>query len=222
MTPKDNQSDALGMNVSFDKIGEDLVSDFDIGDGFNEYGVREHDDGSIDVLFRAMEPGTRDNGEHSFEVSTSFLKRTAGYDYDRIPVQEDHDRTQNKNVGWTPGDRVWFRNGAVYLMPHIPNTGSQRRSDVIADFTNDPPAIRDGSIQFDPRTVDFKFDKNDNPKFTDGRILEFSLTPFPAGYDDGGLSPAFSQKLESVASDAGREGRSRLNTSSRPYTINKL
>lgn len=221
---QNSDNDVLGMNVSFDSVGEELVSTLDLGGGFNEYGVRENDDGSLDVIFRAMEPGVRDNGGHTFEITSSFLRRTTGYDYDRIPLQEDHDKSQQKNIGWIPGDRVKFNQDAVYLIPHIPNTGSQRRKDVIADFTHDPPAIQDGSIQFDPRTVDFEFDKgSDTPRFKDGKILEFSLTPFPAGYDDGGLSPAFSQKLESASpSDSGREGRSRIRTKRKPYTINRL
>jgi hypothetical protein len=35
--------------------------------------------------------------------------------------------------------------------------------------------------------------RDEPAKFVDAKINEFSLTPFPAGYDNGGLTPAFNE-----------------------------
>jgi hypothetical protein len=47
----------------------------------------------------------------------------------------------------------------------------------------------------DPRTIEVADGPNrgDPAEFTDAALKEFSLTPFPAGYEDGGLSPHFSE-----------------------------
>jgi len=51
----DNQTDGeFGMNIEFSQLPSDAL-----GDGFNRYGVRQNEDGSVDVRFKAMEPGTR-------------------------------------------------------------------------------------------------------------------------------------------------------------------
>lgn len=165
-----------------------------LGEGFNKHGVRERDDGSIDVIFEAMEPGVRHEGTpFEVEITSEYLQQVAAKDYgERLPMQMNHSWDQADNVGWIYGDRVQFSDGKLRLMGHVPNTGSSVRSDVIADFTHDPPAITDGSVGFDPTSLTATEDGSGPPKFTDGRLQEFSLTPFPAGYDDGGLAPEFS------------------------------
>jgi hypothetical protein len=87
---------------------------------------------------------------------------------------------------------VWS-NDALWLLGSIPNTGSSVRSDTIADFTYDPPAITDGSVGFgNDYEVEFN-DSADEYVFVNATLREFSATPFPAGYDNGGLSAAFCQ-----------------------------
>jgi hypothetical protein len=208
MSTTDNQPDtdsgAFGMNVEFsvpDAVAETL------GDGFNRYGVREHDDGSIDVIFAAMEPGVRHEGTpFEVEITDQFLSRVAAKKYpDRIPLQFDHSRSQQANVGWVWGDKVKFSDGFLRVMAHVPATGSQIREDTISDFTHDPPAITDGSVGLDPRSIEVKEapNRDDPAEFTDARLQEFSLTPFPAGYEDGGLSPHFSEATMTMTPEWG-------------------
>lgn len=171
-------------------------------DGFNEYGVRENfaDDGetleSIDVIFGAMAPGVR----KGVEVTPSFLKRVAG-NYNRsIPLMLDHSQGQLKQTGKVTDVKYSEAQGNLRLMANIPDTGNTIKSDVIADFTHEPPAIEDGSVGFDHKSLEFDDPESDDAlaKFVDGDLEEFSLTPFPAGYDEnGGLSPRFSERLDS-------------------------
>ena len=188
------ESDSFGMNIEF-SVTEGVIDT--LAEGFNKYGVRELDDGSIDVLFTAMEPGVRHEGTpFEVEITEQFLSRVAAKDYpDRLPLQFDHSQSQRANVGWVYGDKVKFSDGSLRVMAHVPATGSQIREDTIADFTHDPPAITDGSIGLDPKSieVDKPDSRGDTAEFTDAELQEFSLTPFPAGYDDGGLSPNFSE-----------------------------
>lgn len=181
--------------------------------GFNEYGVRENEDGSVDVIYRAMEPGIR-NG---FEVTEDFLSNLAVKGTANQPAQLDHSRSQRDNVGFLQSrkgeESIWFRDGALGLMLHIPNTGSSFRTDIISDFTHEPPAVTDGSISFrgdsvevdlpegyqslDEWRLDAMFGQAEgNPTFVDAEIKEFSLTPFPGGYDQqsGGVSAAFTEQ----------------------------
>jgi len=201
--PENNENDALGWNITF-SVPQPVVDSLD--DGFNQYGVREHDDGSIDVIFAAMEPGER----RGIDVTEQFLSRVASHSYsDRIPLQYDHSRSQRANVGWIDPSKMKFSDGFLRVMAHIPNTGSQIRTDTISDFTHDPPAITDGSVGFDPRTIeiDRPSSRDENPRFTDALFQEFSLTPFPAGYDNGGLTPAFSDVVDGAMTPTWGESR---------------
>jgi hypothetical protein len=195
----DVDSDAFGMNIEF-SVPDGVVET--LGDGFNEYGVREHEDGSIDVIFAAMEPGMRHEGTpFEVEITSEFLQKVASKSYpERLPLQFDHSKSQRANVGWVYGDKVRFSDGFLRVMAHVPATGSQIREDTIADFTHDPPAITDGSIGLDPRSIEVNEAPNrgDPAEFTDAVLKEFSLTPFPAGYDNGGLSPHFSEIGQSM------------------------
>lgn len=179
----------FGMNLEFSMLPESAL-----GDGFNRYGVRSNDDGSLDVRFNAMEPGVR----RGFDVTEDFLRNVTQHDYSRIPVQLDHSKSQQANVGYIEADNLKFGGDFLQVQMHIPNTGSSVRNDIISDFSHEPPQITDVSVGFDPRTVEVEppSSREDNPEFTDARVREFSLTPFPAGYDNGGLTPEFSSAIE--------------------------
>jgi len=192
-------TETYGINVEFASPAAEAL-----GDGFNRYGVRENDDGSIDVRFNAMEPGTR----RGYDVTPEFLQRVASKEYSRVPVQLDHSKSQRANVGYIESDNIKFADGFARVQLHIPNTGSSIKEDVIADFTHEPPAINDASFAFDPDTIEVEppEERGGAPKFVDGRLQEVSLTPFPAGYDDGGLTPAFSEAVDDAVSANGTAG----------------
>lgn len=195
VTLGDADSDAVfGMNLDFEVHPEIL------GDGFNEYGVRENEDGSVDARFAAMEPGVR----RGVDIEPEFLQRVVSHDYSRIPVQLSHSKNQRANVGYVEPSDLKFTD-FLQTQVHIPDTGSSIRDDVIADFTHEPPQITDISVSFDPRSVEVEKPKRrgENARFVDARIREFSLTPFPAGYDNGGLTPEFSAAVEKAALDCG-------------------
>ena len=184
--------DDYGLNLEFSVPSVETLAD-----GFNQYGVRENEDGSVDVRFDAMETGVR----RGIEVNDSFLSNVVSHEYDRIPVQLDHSKSQMANAGYIQPENMQFNGDMLQLQLHVPNTGSSVRDDIIADFTHEPPQITDGSVAFDPQTVEVEspMSNEDNPKFVDARIREFSLTPFPAGYDNGGITPAFSEAIEQAA-----------------------
>lgn len=193
--PAFSESDTFGITTEFSVLPSEALAD-----GFNKYGVRVNEDGSVDVRFNVMEPGVR----KGIEIEPEFLQTVAGYDYDRVPLQVDHSESQLANVGYVGGDNIKFASdGVLRAQAHIPNTGSDVRDDVIADFTHDPPQITDISVGFNPDAMEVErpSSRDGNPRFVDGRIREFSLTPFPAGYDNGGLTPEFS---EGGAADASK------------------
>lgn len=187
-----------------------------VADGFNKYGVRENEDGSIDVRFVAMEPGKRKGAE----VTEEFLQKAAQKQYGRLPLQMDHSESQRANVGYVDSSGIKFSGGVLRAEVHIPDTGSDFRQDVIADFTHEPPQITDISPGFDPRSIETERAGGD-VRFVDGRLREFSLTPFPAGYDEGGITPEFSEMLEDCecGDDDSSEATSQLQT--RPHYLKK-
>lgn len=175
-------SEELAFNVSF-SLPESLRRP----DGFNRYGVKEYEDGSIDVIFAAMEPGVR----KGIRITDEFLSNVSRGFSDPIPLQLDHATDQLSNVGHVKD--VKYSDGFLRTLAYVPNTGNSIRSDVISDFTHEPPAINDGSVGFGN---DYRIERNDagEPEFVDATMVEFSLTPFPAGYgSDGGLSPQFAK-----------------------------
>lgn len=188
ITIGDDHDQEFGLNLEFSTPPEEALAE-----GFNRYGVRENEDGSLDVRFNAMEPGER----RGVEITDTFLRRVVNHDYSQIPLQLDHSKSQRANVGYIEPEDISFA-GTLQVQTHIPNTGSSFRDDIIADFTHEPPQIQDISVSFDPRTVEVEppSSRDEAPKFVDARIREFSLTPFPAGYDNGGLTPAFSAAVE--------------------------
>lgn len=186
-----------GMNLTYSALPTEAL-----GDGFNRHGVRENEDGSIDVRFNAMEPGIR----RGIEVSDDFLANVTRHDYSNIPLQLDHSDSQRANVGYIETEKLQFGGEFLQVQAHIPDTGSSLRDDIISDFTHDPPQITDISVGFNPKTVEVEKTRGDDPpKFVDGRIREFSLTPFPAGYNNGGLTPEFSSAVEQAVIDHDEE-----------------
>ena len=215
----DSSPEMVGFPVSFG-TQEATLGGFD--DGFNEYGVRENEDGSIDVRFAAMEPGIH-NG---IEITPEYLDTVFSKNYGRRPIQISHSKDQLSNVGWVKPDKAYYDNSKewVFVEGHIPNTGSSVRTDVISDFTHNPPAITNGSIGFNPRSLTAKESDNEEAtaKFVDGEFMEFSLTPFPAGYDSaGGLTAAFEQEF-GWGSDDGEPGQSYLNARKERYTVREI
>lgn len=194
VTIGDNDTDGkFGINVEFQRPRASILDD-----GFNEWGVRQNEDGSVDVRFEAMEPGER----RGVEITSDFLQNVVSHDYDRLPVQLDHSDSQRANVGFLDPEQLRFSE-KLALQAHIPNTGSSIRNDVIADFTHEPPQIKDISVSFDPRSVEVEppEKRGEPPEFVDARLREVSLTPFPAGYDNGGLTPEFSAAVEKAKLD---------------------
>jgi hypothetical protein len=205
-TVKFNDVDeTFGINVEFNALPEEALAN-----GFNKYGVREREDGSLDVRFKAMTPGER----KGVEITSEFLRRTAQHEYGQIPLQLDHSKSQMANAGYIKPSDIQFRDGYLAVEARIPNTGSDTRDDIIADFTHEPPMIQDISVGFNPESMEVKRpqSRDDKPTFVDGIIQEFSLTPFPAGYENGGLTPAFSEALESLdpVDDGSSESESQL------------
>lgn len=207
----DDPDGEFGMNLEFSVIPQEALSE-----GFNQYGIRENDDGSIDFRFNAMEPGER----KGVNITPEFLRNVVSHDYSRIPVQMDHSNSQMANVGYVEPDKIQF-NDMLQLQGHIPNTGSSVKDDIISDFTHEPPMIDGISVGYDPRTVKVrKGERGEPPEFVDARIREFSLTPFPAGYDNGGLTPEFSAAVEqAVIAGEEEEPEPTSNLITRPHIL---
>ena len=196
-----NESEQVGFNFSLNPPSREALSD-----GYNQYGVRENyaDDGeeleSIDVIFEAMEPGVR----KGVEITPGFLQYVADTG-STGPAMLDHSKSQLSKVGRVTETK--FSDNFLRLKVNIPNTGNSVKSDVIADFTHEPPDITDGSIGFDRDTVEFSDPESDDAhaRFDKAEMKEFSFTPFPAGYDDGGLSPQFSEMVDEFSADKENE-----------------
>lgn len=191
MNPE-KKMDVAGFNVQLNS-----PSTNDLDDGFNEFGVRENYDGdeleSIDVIFDAMEPGIW----KGIEITPEFLRTLDSNTAEGMPVQYDHSHSQRANVGTITQSKF---NGTYKLILNVPNTGSQIRNDTIADFTHSTgPKITDGSIGLDPRSLEFSESEDDDAKakFEYADPIEFSLTPFPAGYENGGVTAEFSEAVDS-------------------------
>jgi hypothetical protein len=190
--PEQNNAEPLdgGNELAFSVSGamperSELVTEF------NDYGIRENTDNddnlvSVDAVFEAMEPGPPED-RNGVRITADFLEEVAGKDYsNRPPYLMDHEKDTLSHIGFIQD--VWYNDSKekLMLMARAYNTGSQTSDEVIKRMTFDPPMIQDGSIGFGEQ---FEMAKNDDGEatLTDGRIKEFSTTPFPAGYDDGGL-----------------------------------
>lgn len=174
-------------------------------EGFNKYGVRENygEEGeeleSIDVVFRAMEPGPPED-RNGFRITEDFLDKVAEKDYQSPPFKVSHNDNALQQLGRM---KEVFRQGdGLYVRTNIPNTGSSAKNDAIADFTHEPPALRDGSLGFG-RHFEVEMNGDGEPEPVDGTISEFSVVSVPGGYDDGGVeaASAFKEALTQETED---------------------
>lgn len=179
-----------------------------VGDGFNEYGVRENYDGndsleSVDVIFEAMEPGPPER-RNGVRITDDFLQEVASKDYggERPPHLKDHNATDTfSRIGEVRN--VWFsdRLGKLMLMTRTPNVqGSQNHQEAIARYTHNPPEIRNGSVGFGRQYEAVRNDDGE-PELVDGELREFSTVNFPGGYDDGGIKAAFAEAAQDAVGD---------------------
>ena len=189
------QNDRVGFNVSVGVSKREALAD-----GYNEYGVRENysdDDDleSIDVIFEAMEPGVR----KGVEITSEFLQFVANNSESGVPAMLDHSSSQLAKAGNVTD--VKFSDNFLRVKVNVPNTGSSVKEDIIADFTHDPPDIQDGSVGFDTDSIEFTEPESEDAhaKFQEAKLQEFSFTPFPGGYDEGGLTPKFSEMVDEFA-----------------------
>lgn len=174
-------------------------------EGFNEHGVRvnktqEGEIESVDAIWEAMEPG-EPSKRNGVRITLEFLKSVSEKDYSgREPFMLAHSRDPLAQVGYVP--HVWFsdRREKLMLMTRTPNTGATAKEDVIAEMTYDPPQLTDGSVSFQHQ---FTMEINDDgePELVDGKLTEFSITPFPGGYDEGGLAAAFAEEATELAQE---------------------
>jgi len=199
MKPFENEEfeGAVGFNVRIGRPTNSIERE-----GFNEFGVRENYDGeeleSIDVIFEAMEPGIR----KGIEITPEFLQGVVDRIDGELPLQYDHSHSQRANVGKVIENKF---DEKMKLMVNIPNTGSSLRTDTISDFTHSTgPQITDGSIGLDPRSLEFEESEHEDAmaKFTYAEMIEFSLTPFPGGYDNGGVAATFSEQIEKFVDES--------------------
>jgi hypothetical protein len=170
--------------------------------GFNEYGVRQNtEDGklvSVDAVYEAMEPGEPEN-RNGVRITKDFLKNVANKDYsDSPPFMMDHDRSTLSQVGFVKD--VWYDDTKekLMVMARAYNVGSDIHDEVIKRLTFEPPTIPDGSLGFGD-SYDYKENESGEIVLTDARIQEFSTTPFPAGYENGGLGVDYSDTSSEAA-----------------------
>lgn len=198
------------MTASLD-IDEDLAFSASFGnpdaaalaEGFNQYGVRENldDEGnlrSVDVNYEAMEPGEPDN-RNGVRITEEFLRNVGEKEYTGSePFMLDHNKKTLSKAGHVR--KVWFSEDAGKLMvqSRIPNTGAQTHDELIKRFTYEPPTVTNGSVGFGDSYTAIRNDDGE-PQLQDGRLREFSTTPFPAGYEEGGLRASFAESAVEAA-----------------------
>jgi hypothetical protein len=184
-------------------------------DGFNEYGVRKNftdDDDleSVDVVYEAMEPGPPED-RNGVRITREFLETVANRDYgDSTPYMLGHSEQPLDEIGKV--QKVWFDQSVekLMVMNRVFNTGAATHDEVVNRLTFTPPTMTDGSVGFGNQYV-AEMNEDGEPELIEGAIREFSTTPFPGGYDDGGLgvpSAAFSEAVEEAAAefDEGGDG----------------
>jgi hypothetical protein len=198
MTHSLNIDEELAFSASFGNPEPDALAD-----GFSQYGVRENRDddgnlGSVDVNYEAMEPGEPDD-RNGVRITEGFLKKVGSKDYSGSePYMLDHERATLSKAGHVR--KVWFSEEAGKLMvqARIPNTGARTHEELIKRFTYEPPTVTNGSVGFGDSYEAVRNDAGE-PELVDGTLQEFSTTPFPGGYDDGGLRAAFAESAVEAA-----------------------
>lgn len=188
-----NDLDHGDLNFSIDLSAPDPKA---LAEGFNQYGVRETDD-RVEFIFEAMQTGMR-NG---VKITEDFLKTVASNFENEAPVQIDHDRSMESNVGRVT--EMWFSDGALRLRGYVPKTGANTHQEFIQRFTFSPPQVQNGSVGFGMQ-YELSEDDDGNPMLVNGTMQEFSLLPFPGGYDEstGGLKAQFEQAYQQYQDEA--------------------
>jgi hypothetical protein len=97
---------------------------------------------------------------------------------------------------------MWFSDGALRLRGYVPKTGADTHQEFIQRFTFNPPQVQNGSVGFGMQ-YELSEDDDGNPVLVDGKMQEFSLLPFPGGYDEstGGLKAQFEQAYQEYKED---------------------
>lgn len=177
-----------------------------VGDGFNDYGVRENydEDGtleSVDVLYEAMQPGPPEN-RNGVRITQDFLRAVASKEYNDPPHLRDHeDKNTFARIGRMKDAFFSDATESMWVMTRTPNIeGSQAYQEAIARYTHEPPEITDGSVGFGNQYEAVRNDDGE-PELVDGKIREFSTVNFPGGYDDGGVRAAFAEAVEEVMTE---------------------
>lgn len=175
----------------------------EVGDGFNEYGVRENTDDegnlqSVDVLYHAMEPGPPER-RNGVRIRSRFLENVASKDYSHEPpFLKDHDKKDTfAKLGRVK--KVAFADDGLWLMNRVRNIeGSRNHQEAIARYTVKPPEIIDGSVGLGSDYTAVRNEKGE-PELRDATLKEFSTTNFPGGYDEGGLAASFAEAAVNAA-----------------------
>lgn len=175
-------------------------------DGFNDSGVRENftDEDeleSVDVVYEAMEPGPPED-RNGVRITSEFLEDVAGRDYgEKTPYMLGHSDDPLDEIGKL--QKVWFddMSETLMVMNRVFNTGAPTHDEVVSRLTNDPPTMTDGSVGFGQQ-YEAELNIDGEPELIEGEIREFSTTPFPGGYDDGGLGVPNAAFAEAVAEAA--------------------
>lgn len=187
---QENADDLEGNEIAFAARGV-TPKQKELTHEFNEYGIRKNFDESdnlisVDAVYEAMEPGPPAD-RNGVRITTEFLKNVADKDYsDKPPYLMDHTKKTLSQIGFVKD--VWFNESTqkLMVMARAYNTGSQTHNEIISRITNEPPVIKDGSIGL-ANSYESEHNDEGEPVLTDAKIQEFSTTPFPGGYDDGGL-----------------------------------
>jgi hypothetical protein len=205
--PEENNADG-GAGLVYDDDGKPVEMSFDVSaalepltDGFNKYGIKRNTDDkgnlvSVDALFEAMEPG-EPKDRNGVRITEDFLQQLAEKDYsDDPPYLMDHERATSAHVGFVKD--VWYDDDKQKLMVQARafNTGAESTNEVVNRLTHEPPLIRDGSVGLG-KAYEASVNEDSERELVDGTIQEFSTTPFPGGYDDGGLRASTDPTAES-------------------------
>lgn len=162
-------------------------------EGFNEYGIRETRDTDgklehVDALYEGMEAGPPQD-RNGVRITKEFLKTVAEKDYsgsDKPQFMLDHSSDTLSKIGEIV--KVWYSETRDKLMfiARVYNTGSETHTEIIKRMKHEPPQITNVSAGFQN---EYEAEKNEEgeTELVDGRIVEVSATPFPAGYESGGL-----------------------------------
>jgi len=197
--PKPEQENSASLDDSKIAFAASAISPKrkEIVQDFNEHGIRENydDNGnlvSVDAVFEAMEPGPPED-RNGVRITKDFLQNVAEKDYSNNPPYiMDHTKQTLSQIGFVKD--VWFNDSTnkLMLMARAYNTGSQTHNEIISRLTFDPPTLTDGSVGFGNQ---YESEVNDDgeTELVDGKLREFSTTPFPAGYDEGGLKTDYSE-----------------------------